>query len=252
MEGAPTAAAIEASSGRERALLLRNHLESLVTRQLHPHDKMPSERILAEHFGVTRTTVRHALNQLEHDGLIYRQHGSGTFVAEPRIIKALDLTSFSIDMASRGLTPGSKVLETAVVEASSAVAFALAVPPGAAVVHLTRLRTADARPMCLEDLYLPAELVPDLLEQDLSQSLYALLENRYGVTIDRARQVIEVTTLTRAMAGLLNAAPHSPAIRVTRYVQDISGRLVEFAVSVYRGDRYNYDFTVHRTPGVNF
>ncbi|MCP8614738.1 GntR family transcriptional regulator [Bifidobacterium asteroides] len=243
---------LTSAEGRGKAQALRDYLDSLIKHSLPAHAKLPTERSLAAKYGINRATVRNALNQLELEGAIYRKQGSGTYVAEPRITKSIELTSFSDDMAARGLTPGCKVLITEVQEASSSLAFKLSLSPGAPVIHLRRLRTADNQPMCIEDVWIPQTLTPDLLKQNLEGSLYELLESKYHLSLTVARQIIDVSTLSRRQSELLGTAPHSPTLRVTRIVKDSMDRHIEYAVSLYRGDRYNFDFTVQKARGSRF
>ena len=148
---------------------------------LQPGALLPSERLLAERYGVARATVTQAVEGLASRGLVYRVHGSGTFVAEPKFRQPLTLTSFTEDMRARGMTPGSIVRSQAVVPASEVVARHLAMVPGSPVVHLERVRTADGEPMALERTHLPAQRLPGLELADLADaSLYELLERRWG------------------------------------------------------------------------
>ena len=149
---------------------LRAHLLALVDGGLDPHVQLPTERELAEQFEVSRLTVRRVLDRLERDGLVYRVQGAGTFVSSPRITKSVELTSFSEDMADRGLRPGSKVVRAEIAPAGAQVGYALGLSPADEVVHLERIRTADDEPMCLERSFVPVSLVPGLLEKDLTRS----------------------------------------------------------------------------------
>src|SRR4029450_11132124 len=146
-----------------------------------PGALLPSERLLAERYGVARATVTQAVEGLVSRGLVYRVHGSGTFVAEPKFRQPLTLTSFTEDMRARGMTPGSVVRSQAVVPASEVVARHLALVPGSPVVHLERVRTADGEPMALERTHLPASRLPGLESAALpGASLLELLGRRRG------------------------------------------------------------------------
>jgi GntR family transcriptional regulator len=95
-------------------------------------------------------------------------------------------------------------------------------------------------------VYLPAELVPGLLDHDLSGSLYDVLDGTYGLRVVRARQVIRSTVVDDAEAKLLEVPPRSPALIVSRVTADVRGRAIELATTLYRGDRYAYDVTITR------
>lgn len=229
-----------------KSAALREYLEGLLEHDLTPHDRLPTERALAEQFSVTRLTVRQVLQRLEQEGRIYRSQGSGTFVAEPHVAKSLEFTNFTSDMISRGVVPGTKVLSVSVEPAGAKVGFLLGISPREKVVCLDRLRLGDGRPMCVERTYHPEQLVPRIEEKDLAGSLYDILTKDYGIVFDHASQSIRATVLTETEAGLLETAPFSPALHVSRTVHDTRGRVVEFAKSIYRGDRYTFDFNVYR------
>jgi GntR family transcriptional regulator len=225
---------------------LHAHLIGLVSGGLDPHVKLPTERELAEQFGVSRLTVRRVLDRLERDGLVYRVQGAGTFVNSPRISKSVELTSFSEDMRERGLRPGSKLVRAEIEAAGPAIGYALGLSPATEVLHLERIRTADDEPMCLEQSYLPKELVPGLADLDLTGSLYELLTTRFNLRIERAEQTIRATVVDAATANMLGVPPFSPAFLVERIGYDNRGRPVERAESLYRGDRYWYELTIYR------
>lgn len=228
---------------------LRQHLVDLLLGGLAPHERLPTERSLAEEFSVSRLTVRRVLDQLEREGRVYRVQGSGTFASEPRIHKSVELTSFSEDMRSRGLRPGSLEVGSERIPAGADIGYALQISPSSQVLHIRRVRTADDEPMCLEHCYLPGELVPDDLgPEELHGSLYEALSARYGLTLHRAEQTIKATVLDPDDAQALGAPPFSPAFLVQRTGFDARGRAIERADSLYRGDRYSYQLTIYRDP----
>jgi GntR family transcriptional regulator len=225
---------------------LRGHLRRLIDNDLAAHDRLPTERDLAEQFGVSRVTVRRALDDLENEHRVYRVQGAGTFVAATPIAKTIELTSFSEDMRLRGLTPASRLLVAETVPAGAEVGVPLRLSPADEVVHLERVRTADGVPMCLERAYLAHNLVPGLLAADLAGSLYEVLEDRYHIRLVRAEQRIRATVLVAAEAALLDVPPFTPALLVERTSYDQRDRPVERACSTYRADRYSYQVTLHR------
>jgi GntR family transcriptional regulator len=226
--------------------VLRRHLLEMLNSGMVPHDKLSTERDLAEAFSVSRLTVRRVLDRLEREGRVYRIQGAGTFVSEPRIAKSVELTSFSEDMRSRGLAPGSLSVEIERVPAGAKVGYALRTSPAAAVVHIRRVRTADGEPMCLENCYLPGHLIPEDITLSPRDSLYAQLTDRYNVRLARADQTIKVTVLSPGDAEALHVPPFSPAFRVERVAYDARGQAIELAESLYRGDRYSYELTIFR------
>ena len=229
--------------------IIKKHLVAVIDGGLSPHSKLPTERELADEFDISRLTVRRALDQLENDGVVYRVQGAGTFVSEQRIAKSFELTSFSEDMRARGLTPGSLSVQVDTIAAGPRIGYALNLSPADPVVHIQRVRTADDAPMCFENSYLPDALVPGIAARLGTDSLYEVLDDQFSLRLERADQVINATVLEPAVAGLLMAPPFSPSFLVTRTGYDRRGRAIEFAETLYRGDRYSYELTVLRRSG---
>lgn len=227
---------------------LRDYLTGLIDDGLQPHDRMPTERELAEQFHITRLTVRRVLDQLGQEGRVYRTQGAGTFVSEPRIAKSVELTSFSDDMRARGLKPGSLDMTVECISAGAEVGAELHVSPRDHVVHIMRTRTADGVPMCLEHCYIPSVLVPGLESLRWDGSLYEALSQGYGLVPYKAEQSIRATVLGAAEAAALSVPEFSPAFGVQRVAFDARGRRIEFARSIYRADRYSYDMIIYRNP----
>ena len=216
---------------RERVMEL---IESLEVGQA-----IPSERRLCEQLGVSRLTLRAALDDLVREGHLTRRHGSGTFVSRPKIAQPLTLTSFSEDMRRRGMVPGSRTLELEVMPAGARLGRRLQLSPEEPVLRVKRLRLADGEPMALEVLHVPAALVPGLSQADLeNRSFYELMEERYGVAISSATQTIEPTVTSAEESAALGVPLHSPVFLFERTTLTVSGRPMEFVRSFYRGDRY--------------
>jgi len=227
---------------------LRAALTDDIRGRLRPHEALPSERDLMRRYGVSRMTVREALTRLVDDGLVYRVHGAGTFVADPATIsKSLHLTSFSEDIRARGMTPGSRTVSTERVPVPEAVALHLGMTTGQMVVHLQRVRTADEVPMALEHVWLPTGLFDaavDVVALGAGSVYDRLVE--VGAGPERAEQSIRAGVLPAREAGLLDVPTGAPALVVSRTTYDLRGRAVERAESSYRADRYDFQLTVHR------
>ncbi|HEY3019724.1 MAG TPA: GntR family transcriptional regulator [Solirubrobacteraceae bacterium] len=225
---------------------LREILETLIA-SLGPGAPLPSERALAERYGVARMTVRSMLDRLTSEGLTYRVHGRGTFVAEPRVAQAMSLSSFSEDMLARGLRPGSTVLRQEVMPAGGVVAARLQISPRARVVRIDRVRTADGEPLALEQAFLPAARFKGLEGADLATgSLFTLLETRWGVRLAAADQRVVAVTIDGEEAELLDVAPGEAGLRFSTLAEDAGGDVVFFATSLFRGDRYEIDLRQRR------
>jgi GntR family transcriptional regulator len=207
---------------------------------LSPGDAIPSERQLSVDLGVSRLTVRAALDDLVREGYLVRRRGAGTFVSEPKVAKgAATVSSFSDDMRERGMTPASKTLDLQVVPAGARLGRILHVSPSELVAVIKRLRMADGEPMAIELLHVRQSLVPGLTAADLEEnSFYDLLATRYQVEIVGGTQTVEPTVTNEEESDALGVPLHSPALLFERVTRSNAGDIVEFTSSTYRGDRY--------------
>jgi GntR family transcriptional regulator len=202
-------------------------------------DAIPSERQLGLDLAVSRLTVRAALDELVREGYLVRRRGAGTFVAEPKVAKGIDITSFSDDMRARGFTPGSRTLDLRTELAGARLGRILHVSPSEPILAVKRLRLADTDPMAVELLHTRASLVPGLTGADLEEnSFYDLLASRYGISIVGGTQTVEPTVTNEEESSALGVPLHSPALLFERVTRSSDGDVVEFTSSIYRGDRY--------------
>jgi GntR family transcriptional regulator len=199
---------------------------------------IPSERQLSADLGVSRLTLRAALDDLAREGYVVRRRGSGTYVQHRKISQELTITSFSDDMRRRGMVPGSRTLSMTTTHAGARLGRFLNVSPSEGIVVVKRLRLADGETMAIETLHIPESLVPGLTPKALTGSFYDLLRDRYGVVIAGGTQAIEPTVTNEEESAALGVPLHSPAFLFERTSRDEAGRTVEFVQSVYRGDRY--------------
>lgn len=234
------------ADARRKHEVVRDHLLAAMRSDLRPHDRLPTERELSDELGVSRLTVRRALDQLSSEGKVYRIQGAGTFVADGSIRKGDNLSSFSEDMRARGLHPSARLLVAEEAVAGAKQSWRLEVGPGEPLVHLVRLRLANDVPMCLENVYLVKRFAPDLLAQPLDGSLYDLLAERYRIHLGQAKQSVTATVLDAPDAKRLGVPPLSPALLVERVTRDRANRAVELAESLYRADRYAFEIDLHR------
>jgi GntR family transcriptional regulator len=228
----------ELRSDRPKGDQIREILHTL-TRRLPAGTVLPSERVLAQRFGVARMTVRQEVDRVVAEGLAARRPGGGTFVAEPRPARTLT-SCFSLDMRARGLTPGSKVLEHIVSTATDELAAELEEPPGTPVLHLARLRTADGEPMAIERTSLSLRRYPGVEELDFGTlSLYDELSSRWGATLGTVSASVVASTPDPSDAELLGIDSSTPCLIITSASRTASGEVIEFGRSVYRSDRYD-------------
>jgi GntR family transcriptional regulator len=210
--------------------------------ELRPGAQIAPEPELMGQYKVSRATVRQALGGLLAEGVLEIRRGLGTYVATPRFEHTIGgFYSFSREIERHGLVPGTRVLELRTEPAEAAVAEALRLPAGTAVVALRRLRLAGSDPLVVETSHLPAARFPGLETIDFSGvRLYDTLMNAYGCRPTRARETFEPVLLTADEAELLAQRRGEPALRVERVAFDQDDIPIEFCRSTVRGDRYRY------------
>lgn len=227
-------------------------LESFIKNQIEsgnilPGENIPSEREYAESYGISRMTVRQAINSLVNEGLLYRKKGSGTFVSEKKIEQPLQgLTSFTEDMKKRGMTPTSKLIHFEIIPANSFIANELQIREYAPVYEIKRIRLADGEPMALETNYLSANLVKGLTEQEVKASIYSYVEEKLGLRITHAEQLIESVRASEEHEKLLYIEKDHPMLYIQRNTFLHDGTPLELVKSVYRGDRYKFQIKMER------
>ena len=205
--------------------------------QIAADDALPPERDLAADFGVSRITVRKAIDGLVQEGLLVRRQGSGTFV-RVRVEKNFSkLTSFSEDMRARGRTPRSVWLKRSDGTVTPEEAMSLRSSPGTPVLRFHRIRYADDAPMALERATVLADCLPSI--DAVESSLYEALE-RSGHRPVRALQRLRAVLFDAEQAELLAARERDPGLLVERIGFDYDGRAIEFSQSWYRGDTYDF------------
>ncbi|HET7900660.1 MAG TPA: GntR family transcriptional regulator [Candidatus Nanopelagicales bacterium] len=217
---------------------LKQHLSAFAD-SMPPGTAVPTERALAVDFETSRTTVRQAITELVVEGRLERAHGKGTFVAFPKLVQPLRLTSYTEDMQAQGFRPASRTLRLETVKAGPIVAEKLGIAAGAKMLVLERLRLSDDEPMGLETTHLDAARFPGFRRAlDKHGSLYSALQSEYGAEPGSAEQSIETAFATPEEAALLTTDPTLPALLMFRHTWDTEGRPLEWVRSVYRGDRY--------------
>ncbi|HEY5289550.1 MAG TPA: GntR family transcriptional regulator [Caulobacteraceae bacterium] len=211
--------------------------QAIANKQLAPDEALPAERDMAQDLGVSRITVRKALDALADEGLVTRRHGAGTFVAA-RVEKSFSkLSSFTEDMLARGRVPRSAWLRRSDGAVTPEEAMILGLSPATPVYRFSRIRFADDAPMALEHTTVPFFCLPS--KEAVETSLYAALE-RHGHRPARALQRLRAVLFTDDQAQLLNVHQGAPGLLIERrgFLRD--GRAVEFTQSYYRGDAYDF------------
>lgn len=220
---------------------LRKRIEAGVSEGILPPDTpLPPEREIAALTELSRVTVRKAIAELVEKGLVVQRQGSGSSIApgRPRVEQSLSrLTSFTEDMARRGLNSVSQWLERGLFLPSPEEVLALGLGADDQVARLARLRLADGRPMAVERASLPPSILPNPLS--VTQSLYEVL-GQAGLRPVRAIQKISAVNLGQADAVLLGLPEGAAGLRIERLSYLPEGRVAEFTRSIYRGDTYDF------------
>jgi GntR family transcriptional regulator len=227
--------------------VLKAEIES---RKWHPDEQLPNEAKLAERFGVSKITVRQALQELVDLGYIRREHGRGTFVERRKFDEGpRELTSFTEEMRRHDLVAKSRILSQTIVEAEAKVADALRIPVKSPVFVLRRVRLAGGEPMSVQTAHIPGALVPglEIAEQD---SLYELLQTRFHLYAARARETYFAALAQSQAAELLGVAVGSPVFAVERVTMLPNEKPFEFVQSIVRGDLYKIVLDLVKQEGV--
>ena len=216
-------------------------LDAIEAGQWSSDQQLPNESKLAELFGVSKITIRQALQELSDLGYIRREQGRGTFVSKPKFGQGpRELMSFTEEMGRHHLTASSHVLEKRVTQADLAVAEHLQLRLNAEVLVLKRLRLADGEPMGIQTAHIPVDLAPGLSEESFENvSLYELLQNRYGLQAARSREQYSAMSADGESAVLLGIAASAAVFAAERVTFTKNGTPFEFTKSVMRGDRYS-------------
>jgi GntR family transcriptional regulator len=209
-----------------------------------PGDQIPGEHDLCEMYGVSRTVVRQALQELELEGVINRQRGKGTFISLPKISEGIvqKLTGFYQDMVERGLRPGTKVLHRNVGPCTEKVAGFLNIKQGEKVIDILRLRYINEEPIQLVTTYIPYDICPALATVDLSnRSLYEFLEKECGVVIAKGRRYVEAVLASESEAELLGIERGAPLLLLDSISFSETGQPIEYYHALHRGDRSRFE-----------
>jgi GntR family transcriptional regulator len=222
-------------------LQLKRWIENAIrSGAIRPGEALPSERDLAVKVDVSRVTVRKAVQHLVREGVLIQRHGSGTFVALPnqRVEQSLSqLTSFTEDMARRGMAVRSVWLDRGVYAPSPEETVVLGLSSTEGVARISRLRLTGDTPLAVERASLSSRILPD--PEQVSSSLYTHLE-KAGNRPVRAIQRIRAANLGEDDAKLLDVPVGSASLNIERISYLASGRVIEFTRSIYRGDTYDF------------
>ncbi len=236
---------------REGSQALFSQLEEIIREEIEsgrwsPGQAIPSERELSRMNGLNRMTVRRALDRLVSAGLLYRVDGKGTFVSEPKVsFRALSLAGLREQALQMGHSASSKLLSIEKVFSPDKVAQVLNIHSDSPTFLIERVVYADEVPLALNRSYIPCDLCPTLLEDDLvNQSLYAVLRSKYSIHITRAVETLESALATNREGLFLAVKPGDPMLLLRITVFDAKDRPVEYVKVVFRGDRVQLSLNV--------
>src|SRR5215475_1445363 len=200
--------------------------------------QLPTENDLIERFGVSRPTVRRAVQNLVGRGLVEIQRGKGTFVTRPKITQELTtLSGFVEDMQALGLNPTARLIDKQVVAADKTVAHQLALPSGILVARIRRVRLADGEPVSFDETYLPQEIGEKVITNDLEiEPIFSLLEQKYDTPLVEAEYRLEAVAAEPAVAEALDVQTGSPLFRIERTSYGAGNQPVDYEQLYYRGD----------------
>jgi len=212
------------------------------------HERMPSENELVTSFGVSRVTVRQALNDLKSEGLIFKIHGKGTFVAKPKAVQNLmRLEGFGEAMSRRGHETFSRVLGHRIMRAGKTIGPRLGLRERDDVLELRRVRYLDREPISLDVTYVPVAIGERLVREDLPRrDIFVILENDYGIALGNADLQIESMVADADLAPLLNVMQGTPILKIERLTYTAEGRPLDFEYLHYRGDAFQYRMQLER------
>jgi GntR family transcriptional regulator len=213
-------------------------LRQIEAGHLKPGDAVDSERELAKIHGVSLMTARHGLSVLEREGFVVRRPGAGTFVRPPKI-HFNKLTSFTEEMAARGLSVRTRVLSFSIREDEYDAAARLAVIEKSRIVKVERLRLGGDEPFALENCYLPADEFPGLDRAALERgSLFSILKYQYGVELSYSDEEIDASTPSTVTARLLQLPRGLPLLRIRQVIYSTRAQPIIYVLGYYRSDRH--------------
>lgn len=227
----------------------RELLRQIRRDRLNPGDQLPPEAQLIERFGVSRQTLRQAVDGLVAEGILFRSRPHGTFVAFGAAAGDLkSLRSISEELRRLEVVPATRLIGREIVPCDPEPARFLEIPAGTEVVRIDRVFTGDEEPIAFDTGYFPHPEFDWLLEEDAPDSWYQSLEERNGLLIAYATQVLSAVPASPEIGALLNAEADSPLLRIDSQTHSAEGRVFNYSTTWFRGDRYHFSVVLPRVP----
>jgi len=211
------------------------------------HERLPSESELMKMFGVSRITVRQALRDLHGDGLVFSVQGKGTFVSKKKAVQDVQhLQGFGEAMSTQGYETSTRVINSGFIRPDQMVSDELKITRTQQVLEVQRIRYLNREPICVDKSYFPEDIGKKLLNRDLAQDIFPMLENELDTPLGYADLKIEAIAADDISASLLNVKIGQPCLRIHRMVYTPDDRPIDFEYLTYRGDTFQYQLRVHR------
>ncbi|WP_108672516.1 GntR family transcriptional regulator [Peribacillus acanthi] len=229
----------------EHALHLKvreNILDLIQSGEYKPDTKLPTEAEFCEKYGVSRTTVRTALQQLTQEGYVYKHQGRGTFVSGNKVKQKLTSTveNFAEQITMQGKNPSIKAINLEVIQADSFLVDVFDVAVGDPINKLERIRYVNGEPLQYEQAYLPWKLTPGLSKDACEKSLYSLLDKQFDLKIKKTVEYLEIVLADAVIAETLNISMGDPCFSLETYAYLVDETVVEYSKTIFRGDHANF------------
>ncbi len=218
-----------------------------------PASRLPSESELVQRLGVSRITVRQALGDLQKEGMIYKLHGKGTFVARPKAFQNVStLQGLAESLSQHGFEVINRLYSFRHVAASKTVAEKLRLPAGSKVTEIKRVRLVNREPVSLEVTWLPQPIGARLEKADLvTRDIFLILENDCGIALGHADLAIDAVLAESDLMRALRVEEGAPVMRIERLTHDADGTPIDFENLYYRGDAFQYRLRIDRQRGAD-
>jgi len=219
--------------------------EKIRKKEYLPGEELPTERELTELFGVSRMTIRQAISNLVHKGILFKIRGKGTFVSKEVIDKKLEIESFSDDMIKRGFLPGSKIIKFEKINPSEEIKKKLELLQGEKIYFLNRLRLANNEPIAIEYCYLPEKFYPNIIKYNMTNcSLYTIMKEEYNIHFNYMKQSMRALNLVKIDAEMLIGKRKGVGLISERLMYNIEEVPIEFTKTIYNAERYTFNIVL--------
>ncbi len=222
-------------------------MERIEKGMMKEHDRIPSERELCDTYDISRATVRQAIQILEKEGVIYKQHGKGTFVSPIKMNQdLLKFYSFTEEMRKLGKTVSTKIMGFDIIDNEAEINRRMQLKDEVKLYKIVRLRYADDEPMMIVTTYLPVERFPGITKDDLEgQSLYDVLTHRFNAVFSKAEEHFQPVYTGEIEAVLLGTDVNSPSMKIERITYE-GGAVIEYGFGIARGDKFRYGVVLEK------